>query len=249
VLTFFEFPGAAPGRHGDGMPYRVVWRVAGEQALDFWCERLDDENVSFTHAGSSVLFADHEGLEHELLVDDVPDAPLSAITDDIPPEHALQGLAGVRAYASQPGGSARLLGALGFAPAGGDSGWELAGEQRRARWHYDAPPPAPGVQGAGSIHHVAWSAADDDELSRVRAVAAAAGAQPTQILDRGYFHSVYFREPSGVLYELATRDVGFTADEPLESLGEGLMLPPQHESRRALLEQQLTPISNPRGAR
>ena len=248
VLTFFEFPGAGPGRHGDGMPYRILWRVAGDRAMDFWCARLCDEGVGFTHGDAGVLFADHEGLEHQLEIDDACDPPLAAIARDIPPEHALQGFTGVRAYASQPGTSARLLGALGFVPGGGDSGWRLAGERRRARWDYDLPPAAPGIQGAGSIHHVAWSAADDDELSRFRTVAAAAGARPTQIIDRRYFHSVYFREPSGVLFELATRDVGFAVDEPLEALGRTLMLPARYESRRAQLEHALTPICDPRAA-
>ena len=151
VLTFFEFPGAGPGRHGDGMPYRILWRVAGDRAIDFWCERLCDEGVGFTHGDAGVLFADHEGLEHQLVIDDACHPLLASIARDIPPEHALQGFAGVRAYASQPGTSARLLGALGFVPSDGDSGWRLAGERRRARWDYDLPPAAPGIRGAGSI--------------------------------------------------------------------------------------------------
>ena len=244
VLTFFEFPDAAPGRHGDGMPYRIEWRVAGEDALEFWAARLTDEGVLATRTSAgNVRFADPEGLEHELVIDDVPDEPLVAAASDIPAEHALQGFAGVRAYAGQPAASAGLLSVLGF--DGGVDAWELAGERRRARWSYDAAP-GRGVQGAGSIHHVAWSAADDDELSRLRAIAANAGARPTPIIDRQYFHSVYFREPSGVLFELATRDVGFDVDEPLESLGHGLMLPPQYESRREQLVARLTPITNPR---
>jgi glyoxalase family protein len=244
VLTFFEFPGAAPGRHGDGMPYRIAWRVAGEAALEFWCARLCDEGVAFTRAADGgVRFADPEGLEHELVVDDVPDAPLTARADGIPAEHALQGFAGVRAYAGGTAASAPLLQALGFEGEG--DVWELAGERRRARWSYDTPP-GRGVQGAGSIHHVAWSAADDNELARFREVAIAAGARPTSIIDRQYFHSVYFREPSGVLFELASRNVGFTVDEPLESLGHGLMLPPQFEPRREELERRRTPITNPR---
>ncbi|MEY2441067.1 MAG: glyoxalase family protein [bacterium] len=244
VLTFFEFPGAAPGRHGSGMPYRILWRVAGDEALDFWTARLDDEGVAFTRDGS-LRFEDPEGLEHELVVDEVADAPLSAASPDIPAEHALQGFAGVRAYADDPPASTRLLKALGF--EGSDESWELAGEQRRATWSYDETP-GRGVQGAGSIHHVAWSAADDDELTRYRSIAATAGARPTPIIDRQYFHSVYFREPSGVLFELASRDVGFDVDEPLESLGQRLMLPPQYEARRAQLQAALTPITNPRQA-
>jgi glyoxalase family protein len=244
VLTFFEFPGAAPGRHGDGMPYRIAWRVASDGALAFWSARLEREGVAVTRAGDgSVRFADPEGLEHELVVEDVPDPPLTATASDVPAESALLGFAGVRAYASRPAASAPLLGALGF--AGDERSLELAGRQRRARWSYDEPP-GPGFQGAGSIHHVAWSAADDDELTRFREIAAAAGARPTPIIDRQYFHSVYFREPSGVLFELASRDVGFDVDEPLDDLGQRLMLPPQYEARREQLQARLTPIANPR---
>jgi len=244
VLTFFEFPGAAPGRHGDGMPYRIAWRVGGEPALDFWEQRLGTEGVATARtADGGLLFADPEGLEHELVIDDAPDEPLTALASDIPAEHALQGFAGVRAYASRPQGSAGLLGALGF--EGDEADWELAGSRRRASWSYDEPP-GRGAQGAGSIHHVAWSAADDAELEQYRAIASRAGARPTPIIDRQYFHSVYFREPSGVLFELASRDVGFDVDEPLDALGHGLMLPPRYEAQRDALELRLTPIANPR---
>jgi len=102
------------------------------------------------------------------------------------------------------------------------------------------------VQSAGTVHHVAWSAADDAELRAVSARAQAAGAQPTDIIDRQYFHSVYFREPNGILFELATRDIGFDLDEPADRLGEELRLPPQYETRRAQLEAALTPLRNPR---
>jgi glyoxalase family protein len=253
ILTFFEFPDAAPGRHGDGMPYRVLWRVQGPDALAFWRERLDDAGVEVAATAGGLHFADPEGLEHELVVDDAPDAPLAAVAPDIPSEHALLGFAGVRAYAEDRGAaSAPLLGALGFAAsgdptAGAGDAWQLAGDARRASWHYDAPP-GRGRQGAGSIHHVAWSAADDAELERFREIVVRAGARPTPIIDRQYFHSVYFREPSGVLFELASRDIGFAVDEPADALGEELRLPPQYEARRDQLLQALTPITNPRAA-
>jgi glyoxalase family protein len=246
VLTFFEFPGAAPGRHGSGMAYRIAWRVADEAAIDFWAARLDDEGIANARgADGGLRFDDPEGLEHELVVDDAPDAPLSATAGDIPAEHALRGFAGVRSYAERPRESAPLLSALGFSGSGKD--WELAGEHRRARWSYDESP-GRGLQGAGSIHHVAWSAADDAELDRYREIAAGAGARPTPIIDRRYFHSVYFRERGGVLFELASRDVGFDVDEPPESLGQRLMLPERYEARRDQLEAALTPITNPRQA-
>jgi glyoxalase family protein len=256
ILTFFEFPDAAPGRHGDGTPYRVLWRVQGPDALAFWSDRLGDEDVEVAATAGGLRFADPEGLEHELVVDDAPDAPLAAVAGDIPSEHALLGFAGVRAYAEDRGAaSAPLLGALGFAASGTSDGdgagasaaWQLAGDARRASWHYDAPP-GRGRQGAGSIHHVAWSAADPADHERFRRLYRRPGARPTPIIDRQYFHSVYFREPSGVLFELASRDIGFALDEPADALGEQLRLPPQYEARRAQLEQALTPITNPRAA-
>ena len=104
------------------------------------------------------------------------------------------------------------------------------------------------MQGAGSVHHVAWAAADDAELVEGRAIAIGDRRHATDVIDRQYFHSVYFREPSGVLFELATLPPGFTVDEPAETLGEALKLPPQYESRRAELERRLTPLVNPRAS-
>ena len=245
VLTFFEFPGAAPGRAGAGMVHLIQWRVADADALDFWAARLEREDVAVRRGADGLAFADPEGLAHELLVVDVPDEPLQAHAPDIPAERALRGFHGVRAYTVDPHRSEELLGDLGFA---GDTvqGWELAGEQRRAQLHYDAPPQAPGLQGAGSVHHVAWAARDDEQLLAGRAIALGDGRHATDVIDRQYFHSVYFREPSGVLFELATLQPGFTVDEPQETLGEALQLPPQHEPLRARLERTLTPLVNPR---
>ena len=246
ILTFFEFPGAALGQAGDGMVHTIQWRVASDEALDFWASRLTDADVATERTeGGSLAFADFEGLRHELLAVAVDDVPLAAHAPDIPAEHALLGFHGVRAYASRPDASSPLLEALGFAHDGG-ADWTLRGDERQAALSYDAPPERRGVTSAGTIHHVAWSAADDAELEAVRAQAVQAGARATEIIDRQYFHSVYFREPSGVLFELASRDIGFEYDEPLESLGEALKLPPQYEARRAQLEQALTPLSNPR---
>lgn len=231
IMTFFEFPDAARGRAGDGMVHRILWRVGSQAALDFWAERL----------GAGPVFTDPEGLEHELVAFAGPDAPLTAAAEGIPAEHAIQGFHGVRAFASEPEASAALLGSQGFEGAGAGA-WRLGGDARHAFYHYDPPPEAFGVQGAGTVHHVAWSAADDAELEAYRALAAAQGAHATAVIDRQYFHSVYFREPSGVLFELATRDIGFAVDEPLETLGRALKLPAQHEHMRAQLEQTLTPL-------
>jgi glyoxalase family protein len=242
ILTFFEFPGAARGRHGAGTPYRIEWRVGSADALAFWRSRLEAAGVRAWEDDGALRFDDPEGLEHALLAVDVPDAPLAAAAGDIPADFALQGFHGVRAYSARAAGSAPLLEALGFV-ATGHGEWELAGDSRRGRWSYDAPPAERARPGAGSIHHVAWSAADDAELTAFRERAAAHGAHATPIVDRQYFHSVYFREPSGVLFELASRDIGFDADEPLESLGRALKLPPQHEHLRERLERTLVALS------
>jgi glyoxalase family protein len=244
-LTFFEYPGASPGRAGDGMIHRVVWRVAGEDALAFWRERLAGHGVESERSGDSLRFRDPEGLEHELLVAEVSDEPLTAEHPEVPSEHALQGFHGVRAYSSRPEGSAGLLDTLGF--ESGDEAWEARGPSRGSVYAYDTPPSQPGIQGAGSVHHVAWTS-DDEDHDAWRERAQQGGARPTPLIDRHYFRSIYFREPSGVLFEIATRSPGFTVDEELEHLGEKLSIPPFLENRRGDIEATVRPLENPRVA-
>jgi glyoxalase family protein len=242
-LTFFEYPGAAPGRAGHGMIHRVLWRVAGEDALDFWAERLAGEGIESERDGSSLRFTDPEGLDHELLVaGDVPDEPLTAEHPEVPSEHALQGFHGVRAYSSDPDRSRGFLETLGF-----EGGWEARGEHRGSQYLYDSPPGERGVQGAGTVHHVAWTS-DDEDHEAWRDRVQQAGGRPTPVIDRHYFRSIYFREPSGVLFEIATRSPGFTVDEPLEHLGEKLSIPPFLEHRRPEIEATVRPLENPRVA-
>ena len=237
-ITFFEYPGAPRGRAGDGMVHTVSFRVGSEESLEFWQER-----VGGTLGERSLTFEDPEGLTLELLVDDSGDEPLTADAPDVPEEHRIRGFAGVRAYASAPDRSARLLDELGFAP-----GWEARGEKRGGFYVYDAPPEKRGLQAGGTVHHVAWSSPPEEhEAWRDRVIAG--GGQPTPVIDRFYFKSIYFREPSGVLFEIATIGPGFTADEPFETLGESLSLPPNYEQYREQVEQILTPLPNPRAAR
>jgi glyoxalase family protein len=243
-LTFFEYPGVPRGRAGAGMVHRVVWRVSSEDSLSFWAGRLGANGIESERAEGSLRFSDPEGLDHELAVVDVPDPPLSAQHPEVPAELALQGFHAVRAYSAAPDASGELLEALAFERNG--EGWEARGEKRGGLYVYDEPPAEPGVQGAGSVHHVAWASEADEQLEwRQRAIGA--GAQPTPVIDRFYFRSVYFREPSGVLFELATLGPGFTVDEPLEHLGEKLSLPPDYEHLRDEVEPNLRPVRNPRG--
>jgi glyoxalase family protein len=242
-LTFFEYPGAEPGRAGAGMVHRILHRVGSAATLDFWAERLGDEGVSTEREDGNLVFRDPEGLEHELGVFEVPDPPLIAHSTEVPDEHALQGFECVRAYHADPAASAKLLEALEFESIG-DPEWQARGDERGGRIRYDRSN-ARGVPGAGTVHHVAWSMGmDEQDAWREKAIEG--GARPTPIIDRFWFRSIYFREPSGVLFELATRGPGFTADEPQETLGEALTLPPNYEKYRDQLEQELTPLPDPR---
>src|SRR3954454_9672038 len=149
-ITFFEYPGATPGRAGDGMVHRVVFRVGSEASLDFWQERVGGERTD-----GSLVFSDPEGLELELAVDDGGDAPLVGRHPEIPEEHALRGFAGVRAYASSPERSSDFLEGLTFDGSG--TAWESRGD-RHGFYVYDEPPDERrGIPGAGTVDEAAWS--------------------------------------------------------------------------------------------
>jgi glyoxalase family protein len=217
------------------MVHTVSFRVGSHESLDFWSAR-----VGGVRSDNALTFEDPEGLTLELLVDDSGDEPLTADAPDIPAEHRIRGFAGVRAYASQPEQSERLLRALEFEP-----GWESRGDKRGGFYVYDPAPEARGLQAAGTVHHVAWASLPH-EHEAWRKVVMDAGGQPTPVIDRFYFKSIYFREPSGVLFEIATIGPGFTADEPFETLGEKLSLPPNYEQYRDQVEKILAPLPNPR---
>ncbi len=244
-ITFFEYPGARRGRAGDGMVHTVSWRVASEAALDFWERRLASEGVPSTRADGSLTFDDPEGLRLELVVSTSPDIPLLADHPEIPADVALQGFDGVRAFASAPERSSAVLESiLGFASLENAS-WEVRGETRGGLYGYDPPPADRGIGGAGTVHHVAFSSQTAEHEAWWQAVVAA-GLHPSPIIDRFWFKSIYFREPSGVLFELATLDPGFSADEDLAHLGEKLILPPAFEHLRGRVEPALTPLPDPR---
>jgi glyoxalase family protein len=243
-LTFFEYPRARRGEVGAGMVYRVVWRVVSTDALDFWAERLAEAGFESERADSRLLFRDPEGLELELAVVETGDAPLVADHPEIPADLALQGFDSVRAYAFDPEQSRRFLeDAMGFRPAD-ETAYELRGQERGSLYVYDRTDRA-GGGGAGTVHHVAWaSPMEEHEAWRARVLEA--GVSPTPVIDRFYFRSIYFREPSGVLFEIATIGPGFTVDEPAEHLGEKLSLPPAFEHLREQVEPLLTPLPDPR---
>jgi glyoxalase family protein len=229
------------------MIHRIVHRVGSEDALDFWADRLGGEAVPFERDAGGLRFADPEGLGHELVVDSTDDAPLIAVHPEVPGELGLEGFEGVRAYSADPAGSARMLQQLmGAERVGAEDRFELRG-QRRGGWiAFDPAPAEPGRQSAGVVHHVAWGTEDAELqgwIDRVRK----AGVPNSGYVDRHYFHSLYFREPGGVLYELATEEPGFLVDGlSIEQLGTRVILPPFLESRREQIESLLTPLPDPR---
>ncbi|HEV7919095.1 MAG TPA: VOC family protein [Solirubrobacterales bacterium] len=243
-LTFFEYPGAAQGRAGAGMVHRIGWRVGSGESLDFWESRLADEGVSTDRTDEGLVFSDPEGLEHILSVYSGNEPALTAKAPDIPDEHTLQGFDGVRVFAADPAASEGLLRqTLGFESSDG-SNWSVGGDERSSYFTYDEPPAEHGIQGAGSVHHVAFATRPPEHdawQERVRE----SGAVPTPVIDRFYFKSIYFREPSGVLFELATIGPGFAVDEPAEELGQHLSLPPKFEHLRENLAGVLTPLPDP----
>ena len=243
-LTFFEYPQARRGRAGVGMVHRIVFRVGSDDALDFWADRLANEGINVERDDDRLRFGDPEGLGLELAVVQTEDEPLVAEHPEIPSELALQGFDAVRAYADPEPSRGFLEETLSFEPKG-EGVWEARGNSRGGFYAYDPPPSEPGIPGAGTVHHVAWASPQEEHEAWQQRVAAA-GAHPTPVIDRFYFRSIYFREPSGVLFEIATLGPGFTTDEPLEHLGERLSLPPNYEHLRDRVEPALTPLPNPR---
>jgi len=227
------------------MVHRIVWRVSSPESLEFWREHLAGRGVAATPTPDSLLFADPEGLEHELVVDSSGDEPLRAESPEIPAEHALLGFDGVRAYSADPPRSQQLLSeTLGFTRQVGES-WVLRGERRGSTYAYDpAPPELSRRQGAGSVHHVAFASRMED-IEQWRERIAKGGARPTPVIERFYFKSVYFLEPSGVLFEIATMGPGFGIDEDPAHLGERLSLPAPFEPLRDQLEGVLRPLPYP----
>jgi glyoxalase family protein len=242
-LTFFEYPGLVRGRAGAGMIHRIAMRVGSHEALEFWARRLASAGIETVLEDDRLRFEDPEGLGLELTAASTPDHPLVAEHPEIPAPFALQGFAGVRAYSPRPEVSDDFLAeTLGFSRSGAGA-YESRGDARGSYYHYDGAPDARGLSGSGTVHHVAWSSTmADHEGWRDRVIEG--GGSPTPVIDRFYFRSIYFREPSGVLFEIATIGPGFTSDEPKEHLGERLSLPPAFEHLRAQVEANLTPLPN-----
>lgn len=260
ILTFFPWPGARRGRHGAGQAAVTSFSVL-PSAMGFWVERLVHFGVAFEgpvtrrpggkEAEQVLSFKDHDGLMLEIVGHPSAESrPAWRGAPGIPTQHVLHGFHAVTLWEDNRDATERLLlDVLGFRPL-----WE---EGSTRRYEVGAGGPGQrvdvrtvggfgrGAGGAGTVHHIAWRVADDEAQLALRAQLVAAGQQPTPVIDRQYFHSVYFREPGGVLFEIATDVPGFAIDEPSGRLGERLMLPPQFEAGRAQIEAALPPIHLP----
>lgn len=260
ILTFFPWPGARRGRQGTGQVAVTSFAVL-PTALGFWIERLLRHGVKYegptkrgppgADAGQVISFKDHDGLMLEIVAHAAAEArPAWGDAPGISRDNAIHGFHGVTLWVGEGEPTEKVLvDTLGFRPLREEGG------TRRFESGDGGPGTlvavrsiggfVQGAGGAGTVHHVAWCVADDATQLAVRERVVEAGLHPTPVIDRNYFHSVYFREPGGVLYELATVPPGFAIDESVERLGERLMLPRQYEPHQAEIEAVLPRIHLP----
>ena len=250
LLTFFLWENLPRGRTGAGQTSAIAYSVPAA-ALDFWRGRLRAGGVAATDAvrlGEPALaFADFDGLALELIGTARPDPRPPAPHPDVPAKYGVRGFHSVTLAVGAGDQTAQVLTR--------DMGYRLAG-QDGPRVRYAIADGGPGAlvdllidpdqprarDGVGTVHHVAFRTPDDAGQREARAELTARGFDVSPIVDRSYFHSIYYREPNGVLFEIATDGPGFTVDEPLDRLGGTLQLPPWHENLRARIEAQLPPL-------
>jgi glyoxalase family protein len=249
ILTFFPWMGMPRGRQGAGQAVATSFR-AGEGSLEWWKRRLVTAKVPVRgpvrrFEENAIEFSDPDGLGLEIVA---AAGPLPATVEwgksPVPPEHALRGFHAVTLLeAARDATDAVVAGQMGYRMIGDEKG----------RFRYQAPEGdtaalldiliqpggRPGLQGAGTVHHIAFRAADETAQLGWKERLVRSGLSVSPVMDRSYFHSIYYREPGGVLFEIATDGPGFAADEPPETLGEKLKLPAQYEAARAEIERAL----------
>ena len=256
VMTFFPWAHAPKGRRGAGQVVATAFSVA-QEALPFWEERLKENGVSVAErigrfGEEGFAFEDPDGLLLEILALAETDAREGWTDGPVPVENAIKGFAGAtllerdRRKTEDP-----LMGVLGFRAIGEDGNrfrYEAGGGEGEPATVLDVvedPDAGRGNPVVGTVHHIAFRVPDEGTERVLREEVVSLGYNVTPVLDRKYFRSIYFREPGGVLFEIATDAPGFTLDESVDELGTNLKLPPQYESRRGQLEERLTPLELP----
>jgi len=257
ILTFFPWPGARRGIRGIGQIEATAFAISPD-SIGYWLDRFKEQHVTAEKTsarfGEEVIrFTDPDGLLVELIAADSPGKVESWTTSTVPAEHSLHGFHSVSAALEGYERTAQLL-TQSF-------GYRLVKESGN-RFRFAAPSESSpgrivdllcmpdsraGHVAAGSVHHIAFRAKDDNEQLQWREHLVELGYNVTPVIDRTYFHSIYFREPGGILFEIATEPPGFTLDEPIDELGSKLRLPPWMESARSQIERVLPPIKLPDG--
>ena len=248
ILTFFPWANVKPGKNGTGMATEIGYSVPAG-SLDFWKKRFEQNNVAHEEVeerfGEQTLsFRDPDGLQLNLVVSRTTDDRQPWATNEITSNVAIKGFHSVTLTLQDIKATAAvLISIFGYKPAGQ--------EKNRHRFTTDAigtanildilvsPDEKPGINAAGTNHHIAFRVKDEDVLMHYRDKVNKAGLRITEKIDRNYFFSLYFREPGGVLFEIATDNPGFSIDEPVSELGEHLKLPEQYEAHRSQIEKVL----------
>ncbi|KOX95687.1 VOC family protein [Halorubrum tropicale] len=257
-VTFFPWTDLPEGEVGSGQVSRTAFRVP-EGSLDYWEERFDERGVDYDDReeryGETVLpFRDPDGLPVELVAVEVPaDDPTTAWTAHVPESAAIRGFHSVTLWIDEPERTRRLLRTMGLEAEATATDAATGGERTRfaaggpvGKYVDVVAVDRRGSSGRGTVHHVAFQTPTDDDQAGMRDAVASMGLRPTQQIDRHWFRSVYFREFAGVLFELATSDPGYASDEPLDALGERLVLPGRFEDRRDEIESGLVDVTVPR---
>lgn len=252
ALTFFPWAGLARGRPGKGQAYATAFSIPAG-SLPFWLERLARLKVTTfpveTRFGDQVLpFQDHDGLRLELVATVEGDPRPATPSTEIPPERAIRGFHSSTLALTETGATAAVLeqqmGYRLLSTSGHRARYTVAGGGPGTYVDLLTDPAVPrGLNGAGTIHHVAFRTPDDDAQIIARQVLLDGALQVSPVIDRAYFKSIYYREPSGVLFEIATDQPGFAIDEPVETLGTKLSLPPHLEPYRSEIEASLPKLT------
>ena len=250
AITFFAWPGARRGTRGTGQVIAASFAVPAS-SIEYWRSRFAEhrvfcEEITARFGAAALRLTDPDGLLLEVIESTRLDDVDLAYTSEVPKKFAIHGFHAPTLEVQQRGPTEELLKTLGF---------ELIGEEEsRRRFSVNEKSTSGqidlversegqfGVNSAGTVHHIAFRCANDKEQLRWREQLVELGFRVTPVIDRFYFHSIYFRESGGILFEIATEGPGFTADEPVEHLGESLKLPPQYEEHRAEIEGALPPI-------
>jgi len=250
AITFFAWPGARRGSRGTGQVIAASFAIPSG-SLDFWKSRFEErhifsEQLPSRFEASAIRLTDPDGLPLELIEAEQLDDIDLKYESEAPNKFAIHGFHAPTLEVQQAKPTKELLKNLGF---------ELIAEEKaRRRFSLNSKSTSAqvdlieradgqfGVNSAGTVHHIAFRSADEKEQLRWRQKLLELGLHVTPVIDRFYFHSIYFREPGGILFEIATEGPGFTVDESVEHLGENLKLPPQYEEHRAEIERVLPPI-------